>query len=74
VRNHAVRVLRRRCILESHVVEFMARRLLPDIRMNKVSSELIEGHNVRDGLAARLDTELLVVISYREMLSIYSSD
>jgi hypothetical protein len=74
VRNHTVRVFRRRCILESHVVEFMARRLLPDIRMNKVSTELIEGHDVRDGLTARLDTELFVVISNREMLPIYSSD
>jgi hypothetical protein len=56
------------------MVEFVTRRFLTNVSMNKISSEFVKSHNVRNRLGARLDTELNTVISNREMLPIYSSN
>ena len=42
--------------------------------MHKVPPKLIEGHNVRNGFAARLDAELLVIVSNTKVLSVNCCD
>jgi hypothetical protein len=54
------------------VIELVTRRLLSNISVDEIPSKLIKSHNIRDRLTAGLNTELLIVVSDREMLSIYS--